>query len=212
MIERYISLRQLADAARACYASDNEELINPKRLVLSSFTVKLITILSALLTPTIAIITTYIAVQQYRSNRLNNGWTYTIAGWQFYIAAVDFIRTATINKHIESRGSTYDNFYGHVQESYFLFDQEMYEYLRKIYISGEHLFTLVAVEKHGVRIPLQTTGPKELVESSAKLQKQYEEEDRKNTEKREELDNWLREQHNFLQGQFEPYLKLAAMK
>ena len=100
-----------------------------------------IQLLSASLTPLIAIVTTYIAIQQYRSNRAKLRHDLYDKRMSIYKAASRFVALCKTE-----HGPTYElytEFHLTIKESPFLFDTDLAEYLDNLeqqedfeYLSG----------------------------------------------------------------------------
>jgi hypothetical protein len=146
-----------------------------------------IDILSALLTPVIAIVTTYIAIQQYRNNRLKLRHDLYDRRLAVLKATNRFILSAW-----QSRGFSWENlreFALSKSEAYFLFDDSLYEYLEGAYERG--LKILILEEQR------ERTAPEE-----------------EQTIIYEIRDNqkWFGDQRETLNRKFEKYLSLKALK
>jgi hypothetical protein len=105
-------------------------------------------ILSALLTPLIAMVTTYIAIQQYRNNRLKLRHDLYDRRLAVLKATNRFIMAAS-----RSRGFTWDvlgEFGLSKAEAYFLFDQNIYGYLEGVYKRGLEILSLEYQRKQSV--------------------------------------------------------------
>ena|SRR5437588_2243177 len=89
-----------------------------------------IDIFSALLTPTIALVTTYIAIQQYRNNRAKLRHELYDRRVAVYNAVGNFLITR-INS-IEGGGDAFLKFLIAKHESCFLFGNDVVDYLKEI--------------------------------------------------------------------------------
>jgi len=98
-------------------------------------TMRLIQIMSGLLTPVIAIITTYIAIQQYRSNRAKLRAELYEKRFKVYKATTEYLSK---NKGILSEiQQDWHKFDSAIDESPFLFDAELVEWLMAIRKTGQ---------------------------------------------------------------------------
>lgn len=97
----------------------------------------MVEVLSALLTPTIAVVATYIAYQQHRTNKLKVRADLYDRRMQVVNAVTDLLG------HIVSEGAVdFDHlriFLQKTRESYFLFGDEIPEYLNDLYKAGVDL-------------------------------------------------------------------------
>jgi hypothetical protein len=96
-------------------------------------------ILSALLTPTIALVTTYIAVQQYRRERAKFRHDLYDRRMTVYKATSAYLSTVTNysrKDNAEEELRMFREFNRACAESYFLFNKEVVRYLEIIQITG----------------------------------------------------------------------------
>lgn len=96
--------------------------------------------LSAALTPIIAIVMTYIAIQQHRLEKIRNKHTLYEKRLAIYKNISKFLG------HIMAKGELYDydvliNYRREISEAYFLFDDELNQYFEKLYLEGLDLIT-----------------------------------------------------------------------
>ena len=103
-----------------------------------------IEILAALLTPTIAIITTYIAIQQYRNNRAKLRHELYEKRLVIYKAVTRFIRTARFAERIKPDDSM--AFAAVKSESHFLFGNDVTDYISMLDDKGMEQYGLQLVE------------------------------------------------------------------
>ncbi len=150
-----------------------------------------IEIFAALLTPTIAIVTTYIAVQQYRNNRLKHRLDLYDRRMAIYKSARQFLYEF-FNRPGGVAGKTQTLFFEHVQESYFLFDKNIHELLVEIYMKHKELEHLGKVSKSEA---LHTGEENEKIDMEINA-----------------TSRWMVEQFGVLLEKFTPYLKLEAMR
>jgi len=111
-----------------------------------------IEILAALLTPTIAVITTYIAVRQYRSNRLKQRLELYDRRLAVYNATMKFIRIAAYHNKIEDKDV--DEFLVATEAATFLFGRDVNNYLTTVYARATHLQSLRNVNPHDIPIEM----------------------------------------------------------
>lgn len=97
-------------------------------------------IFSALLTPTIALITTYIAIQQYRRERAKFRHELYDRRLAVFKAASKYLSIATsyntIIDTVEDEIKAYNEFVAANMESQFLFEKEDWLYLATIHLTG----------------------------------------------------------------------------
>jgi hypothetical protein len=97
-------------------------------------------ILAALLTPAIAIITTYIAIQQYRNGKAKLRHDLYDRRMAVYKAASKYLSlvviTYAITENPEEEKKALQEFIAANSESHFLFDKEVVNYLALIHITG----------------------------------------------------------------------------
>ena len=101
----------------------------------------LINTLSALLTPTIAVITTYIAVQQYRSGKAKFRHELYDRRMAVYKAANNYLSVVVVgytgrDNAEEEEKEAFKEFVATNAETAFLFDNEVVMYLASIHITG----------------------------------------------------------------------------
>lgn len=97
----------------------------------------LIQLLSALLTPVIAIVTTYIAIQQYRTNRLKLKLELFERRYSVYQSVKDFIRFAVREGNISNEALNKLN--DETQDAFFLFGKQVDEYISELRLKGVRL-------------------------------------------------------------------------
>jgi len=146
-----------------------------------------IDIFSALLTPVIATVTTYIAVQQYRNNRLKVRHDLYDRRLAVLRATNRFFLSAW-----QSRGFTWDDlkeFSLSKSEAHFLYDNELDNYLKDAYERG---FKLLFLEDERKRSSV--------------------EDDQKIVYEMRDHQKWFGEQRDTLNQRFRKYLSLKALK
>ena len=97
----------------------------------------LIQTLSALLTPIIAVVTTYIAIQQYRANKLKLRLELFEKRYAIYQGAKEFILTAVRDANLSN-----DAFFAlnaATQDAFFLFDDTVEKYIDTLREKGARL-------------------------------------------------------------------------
>jgi hypothetical protein len=99
--------------------------------------IQLIQLLSALLTPVIAVVTTYIAVQQYRTSRLKIKLEMFEKRYIVYQGVKDFILSAMREANLSN-----DDFFKlneETQDAFFLFDKRVDKYIDELRSKGSRL-------------------------------------------------------------------------
>ena len=144
---------------------------------------KLIQILSALLTPIIAVITTYIAYQQYRTNRAKLKHDLYEKRMSVYKATSSFILLAD---YIDLKKAW--EFHEATDESSFLFHEEIATYLKEVEDKGMQ----IAFLKHAIKDP--------------KLHND------KQASEIQEIREWFKKQQEPLPKKFMEYLNLKMLK
>src|SRR2546423_6552748 len=99
--------------------------------------IQLIQLLSALLTPVIAVVTTYIAVQQYRTNRLKFKLELFEKRYAIYQGVKNFILSAVREANLSN-----DDFFKlneETQDAFFLFDERVDKYIDELRSKGARL-------------------------------------------------------------------------
>lgn len=97
----------------------------------------LMQIFSALLTPVIAVVTTYIAIQQYRTNRLRIRLELFEKRYAIYEGAKDFIILAVQDGDLTNEAFFKLN--NETQDAFFLFDRHVDEYIDTLREKGARL-------------------------------------------------------------------------
>jgi len=109
---------------------------------LDSITTKdVLTIFSGLLTPFLAVIATYIAYQQWRTNRIKVQHDLYDRKYTIY-AALSYFLAQTQLDALNVNYNTIIPFGQKVKESYFLFDEEISNYLEEVLKNGMELCNL----------------------------------------------------------------------
>jgi hypothetical protein len=153
-----------------------------------------IEIFAALLTPTIALVTTYIAIQQYRNNRLKQRLDLFDRRMAIYKSVTAYISTITnIDPAQREDKAAREAFYGCAYESYFLFGEGIHTYLGIIRLKG-----LQADTAH----VLLSGYSQQMGQEQMEAERQH----------IEECNAWLSNQFKELRERFEPYLKLETMR
>jgi hypothetical protein len=102
--------------------------------------IQLIQLLSALLTPVIAVVTTYIAVQQYRTSRLKFKLELFEKRYAVYQGVKNFILSAVREANLSN-----DDFFKlneETQDAFFLFDERVDKYIDELRSKGSRLRSL----------------------------------------------------------------------
>jgi len=142
--------------------------------------------LSAALTPIIAIVTTYIAIQQYRLEKKRGKH-------ELYEKRLDIYKN--ISKflgHIMAKAALYDyevliNYRRDIAEAYFLFDDRLNQYFEEIYKKGTDLITTSNILKEDGTISEEKRAI--LIEEQRKMVEWFIEQ---NSILREKIKNYLR--------------------
>lgn len=98
---------------------------------------------SALLTPTIAIITTYIAIQQYRNRMAKFRYDLYDRRMAIFKAASNYLTAVTshpLNDNAEEEEKAFKEFVAANAESQFLFDKDDWLFLGLIHITGSRRY------------------------------------------------------------------------
>jgi hypothetical protein len=101
---------------------------------------RLINLLSALRTPVIALITTYIAVQQYRTNKLKVRLDLFEKRYAIYQGVKDFIRSAVREGNVSDEA--FCKLDDETQDAFFLFNERVEEYVDELRSNGARLHYL----------------------------------------------------------------------
>lgn len=101
---------------------------------------QLIQFLSALLTPVIALVTTYIAIQQYRTNQLKFRLELFEKRYAIYQGVKDFIRFA-VQKGNVADGELF-KLNDETHDAFFLYDEHVDEYVDELRSKGARLMYL----------------------------------------------------------------------
>lgn len=114
---------------------------------------KYVEILSALLTPVIAIITTYIAVQQYRSGKARFRHDLYDRRMAIFKATSKYLAVGSMpitlgDSQIENENQAYQEFVAANAESQFLFDEDLVLYLGLIHATALTRFMLRLRQKN----------------------------------------------------------------
>jgi hypothetical protein len=96
-----------------------------------------IDLFAALLTPTIAIVTTFIAIQQYRNSKRKFRHELYDKRLAIFNATVQFI--ATILRDGDISIQDLYKFNADTSETYFLFEKDVFKYLNEMYTKGVDL-------------------------------------------------------------------------
>lgn len=113
--------------------------------------VKLVELLSAFLTPVIAIVTTYIAVQQFRTNRFQVKLEMFERRYAIYDAIREFISEAVQSGDFQSK--SFPIFNERTHDAYFLFSDEISDYVQLLREKAARL-RLVNDKLHNRGLPL----------------------------------------------------------
>jgi len=148
---------------------------------------KYIQIFSALLTPLIAIVTTYIAIQQYRNNRAKLRHELYERRLNIYTATSKFLMLSKISD--KPTLDDWGQFHVTTTESIFLFDRDVSAYLKKIDGEGCRKAFLL----HRIRESTLEDGHKMTLEVR-------------------DLERWFEAQEKLLAEKFLPYLNLKTLK
>src|SRR4051812_16672252 len=96
----------------------------------------LVQVLAALLTPLIAVITTYIAIQQYRTQKLKLRHELYDRRFQVYKQTLEFIQYSVSCKTNSFSKERLDQFGAVKEASFFLFDNDVAVVLNELYDYG----------------------------------------------------------------------------
>lgn len=108
---------------------------------------KVIQILSALLTPIIAIITTYIAIQQYRHNKAKLRHELYDKRFAIHMAMHEFILAGRSSKRMTQKVIT--TYLNAINPGLFLVDEELSDFLRLLWRKGKRKHFLEERKLHG---------------------------------------------------------------
>ncbi|MDD8017953.1 MAG: hypothetical protein PHP42_06240 [Bacteroidota bacterium] len=142
---------------------------------------------SAMLTPVIAIVTVYIAIQQYRLSKFRTRHELFERRSAVYKAVMIFLRETTRLDH--NMDESLSHFMGDTADSFFLFKSEINDHIESLYLKGIDLWK--------INEDLKVTSLKK-------------DERRLLTKKRLELVTWFGEQINITRDKFHKYLALDA--
>jgi hypothetical protein len=146
-----------------------------------------IDIFSALLTPLIAIITTYLAIRQYKINRAKTRHELYDKRLAVFKTISSFLFSASCSEHFDFEG--YRQFSIAKQESYFLFDKDITDYLDYVL---EHVN-----QAYNLKLDEQWAGT----------------EDRNTiTHKKRDVEQWCGKEANKATLKFMPYLDLKGLR
>ena len=99
--------------------------------------IQLIQLLSALLTPVIAVVTTYIAVQQYRTSRLKFKLEMFEKRYAIYQGVKNFILSAVREANLSN--DDFFKFNEETQDAFFLFGERVEKYIDELRSKGSRL-------------------------------------------------------------------------
>jgi hypothetical protein len=99
--------------------------------------INLIQLLSALLTPVIALVTTYIAIQQYRTSRLKFKLELFEKRYAIYQGVKKFILSAVREANLSN--DDFFNLNEETQDAFFLFDERVDKYTDELRSKGARL-------------------------------------------------------------------------
>jgi len=109
----------------------------------------LIDISSAALTPVVAVITLYIAIQQFRSGKAKYRHDLYEKRLAVYKSTMRFMMYASMSFPIDDK---LDNYLLAISEARFLFDKGLSDYLQELYLKG---LTKKMLEDRRKRVPLE---------------------------------------------------------
>ena len=144
-----------------------------------------VTALSALLTPTIAIIAVYIGWQQWRTNRNKLKLDLFDRRFAVYDAARTLIGRVITQSH--AKNEQIFEFLGGTREAAFLLDKQIAEYLFKELHHKASLLLTLHSELEGLPVGEERT---------------------KNIEHRRQVRNWFEQQYDVLDEKFSKYIQL----
>jgi hypothetical protein len=147
----------------------------------------LIKIFSALLTPIIAIVTTYIAVQQYRLSKFKVRHELFERRLAVYKAVMEFI--SSTSRHKSNVDESAVRMIRETADSYFIFKTDIAEYIRVLYDKGIDLST----------INLELSDPT-MERGERKLK----------SKERSDMLKWFGQQYDITSDKFRKYLALES--
>lgn len=146
-----------------------------------------IDVLSALLTPTIAVVGSWIAIQQWRINRIRLKHELFDRKWNQFVAIKEFLATVLTSGKVEEEDRM--NLLRGTRGSVFIFDTTISDFVSEIH-------------SHALQLEhLQVIGFTSMFEAQIERSGQTEHE-------RQEILDWLTEQFHSLEDRFAPYLEL----